>query len=191
MKAEIRVCSITEPNSHRRDEMLEVEVKSRIDLSHAREVLEGIDAKFLETEEHFDVYYNAPHRDFAESDEALRIRSVNDSQVLTYKGKKLDDTTKSREEIQTNVEAEAMIQILERLGFKETATVQKVRDVFKLGDITLCLDEVDSLGQFIEFEIISDADMEESKKRIFAMMEKFGLKPEDSIRKSYLELVME
>jgi adenylate cyclase class 2 len=33
--------------------------------------------------------------------------------------------------------------------------------------------------------------MEESKKHIFAMMEKFGLKPEDSIRKSYLELVME
>lgn len=191
MKAEIRVCSITEPNSHRRDEMLEVEVKSRIDLSHAREVLEGLDAKFLETEEHFDIYYNAPHRDFAETDEALRIRSVNDRQVLTYKGKKLDNTTKSREEIQTHVEAEAMIQILERLGFKETARVQKVRDVFKVGDITLCLDEMDSLGQFIEFEIISDADMEESKKRIFAMMEKFGLKPEDSIRKSYLELVME
>lgn len=171
--------------------MLEVEVKSRIDLSHARGVLEGLDAKFLETEEHFDIYYNAPHCDFAETDEALRIRSVNDRQVLTYKGKKLDDTTKSREEIQTHVEAEAMIQILERLGFKETARVQKVRDVFKIGDITLCLDEVDSLGQFIEFEIISDADMEESKKRIFAMMEKFGLKPEDSIRKSYLELVME
>jgi adenylate cyclase class 2 len=110
---------------------------------------------------------------------------------LTYKGKKLDDITKSREEIQTHVEAEAMIQILERLGFKETARVQKVRDVFKIGDITLCLDEVGSLGQFIEFEIISDADMEESKKHIFAMMEKFGLKPEDSIRKSYLELVME
>lgn len=171
--------------------MLEVEVKSRIDLSHAREVLKGLDAKFLETEEHFDIYYNAPHCDFAETDEALRIRSVNDRQVLTYKGKKLDDTTKSREEIQTPVEAEAMIQILERLGFKETARVQKVRDVFKIGDITLCLDEVDSLGQFIEFEIISDADMEESKKRIFAMMEKFGLQPEDSIRKSYLELVME
>jgi adenylate cyclase class 2 len=33
--------------------------------------------------------------------------------------------------------------------------------------------------------------MEESKKRIFAMMENFALKPEDSIRKSYLELVME
>jgi adenylate cyclase class 2 len=171
--------------------MLEVEVKSRIDLSYAREVLEGLDAKFLEAEEHFDIYYNAPHCDFAETDEALRIRSVNGRQVLTYKGKKLDDITKSREEIQTHVEAEAMIQILERLGFKETARVQKVRDVFKIGDITLCLDEVGSLGQFIEFEIISDADMEESKKRIFVMMEKFGLKPEDSIRKSYLELVME
>ena len=191
MKVGTRECSITVPNSHRRDEMLEVEVKSRIDLSHAREVLEGLDAKFLETEEHFDIYYNAPHRDFAKTDEALRIRSVNDRQVLTYKGKKLDDTTKSREEIQTNVEAEAAIQILERLGFKETARVQKLRDVFKIGDITICLDEVDSLGQFIEFEIISDADMEESKKRIFVMMEKFGLKPEDSIRKSYLELVME
>jgi adenylate cyclase class 2 len=171
--------------------MLEVEVKSRIDLSHAHEILDRLGAKFLETEEHFDIYYNAPHRDFAETDEALRIRSVNDRQVLTYKGKKLDDITKSREEIQTHVEAEAMIQILERLGFKETARVQKVRDVFKIGDITLCLDEVGSLGQFIEFEIISDADMEESKKHIFAMMEKFGLKPEDSIRKSYLELVME
>lgn len=170
--------------------MIEVEVKARLSLAHAREVLKELKAEFVESEEHYDIYYNAPHRDFSKTDEALRLRLVNGRSVLTYKGEKLDNLTKSREELQTTVEWDSTQAILDRLGFTKTATVEKVRDVYKVGDITVCVDQVPNLGEFIEFELFSDKSIEESRGRLFDLMEKFGLGVEDSIRKSYLELVM-
>jgi adenylate cyclase class 2 len=169
--------------------MIEVEVKARLDLAIARETLDRLGGEFVETEEHHDIYYNAPHRDFAQTDEALRLRRVNGHSVMTYKGKKLDSLTKSREELQTPVEWDETRLILERLGFTETAVVNKVRDVYKVGDITVCLDQVDSLGEFVEFELFSENSIEESRDRLFSLMGNFGLGPEDSIRQSYLELV--
>lgn len=170
--------------------MIEVEVKARLDLAHAREILKELNAEFVESEEHYDIYYNAPHRDFSETDEALRLRLVNGRSVMTYKGEKLDDLTKSREELQTTVEWDSAQAILDRLGFTKTATVEKVRDVYKVGEITVCLDQVDSLGEFVEFELFSEKSIEESRDRLFELMGSFGLGPKDSIRKSYLELVM-
>ncbi|MDK2891891.1 MAG: adenylate cyclase, class 2 [Methanohalophilus sp.] len=79
---------------------------------------------------------------------------------------------------------------MDRLGFTKAATVEKLRDVYKVGDITVCLDQVDSLGEFIEFELFSEKSIEESRDKLFELMEKFGLGVDDSIRKSYMELVM-
>jgi len=42
-----------------------------------------------------DVYYNHPARDFAVTDEAVRIRTVGPSSCITYKGPKIDATTKN------------------------------------------------------------------------------------------------
>ena len=41
-----------------------------------------------------------PCRDFAQTDEALRIRTVGDTSFVTYKGPKLDATTKTRRELE-------------------------------------------------------------------------------------------
>ena len=45
-----------------------------------------------------DEYYAHPARDFAITDEALRLRTENNLTVITYKGPKLDRETKTREE---------------------------------------------------------------------------------------------
>src|SRR5437588_1615633 len=47
-----------------------------------------------------DHYFNAPHRDFARTDEALRVRTIGATNCVTYKGPKLDRTTKTRLEIE-------------------------------------------------------------------------------------------
>ncbi len=47
-----------------------------------------------------DRYFNHPGRDFAATDEALRIRSVGNDNFVTYKGPKLSGPTKSRREIE-------------------------------------------------------------------------------------------
>ena len=52
-----------------------------------------------EPAEQVDTYFSHPARDFAATDEALRIRSIDQENFVTYKGPKLDATTKTRREI--------------------------------------------------------------------------------------------
>ena len=47
-----------------------------------------------------DRYFAHPSRDFARTDEALRLRRIGEFNFITYKGPKLDATTKTRREIE-------------------------------------------------------------------------------------------
>ena len=79
-----------------------------------------------------DHYFNHPVRDFATTDEALRIRSVGDQNWLTWKGPKIDQNTKTRREIESSLgdgskTAEEICEVLTILGFHSVAVVRKVR----------------------------------------------------------------
>ena len=172
--------------------MIEIEVKARANHERIRELLKDLGARAIGVEHHCDTYYNASHRDFSLTDEALRIRIVNGCAVLTYKGKKLDAVSKTREEFETEVDRNTMRNILLSLGFFESGVVKKTRAVFGLDDLTICLDIVDGLGEFIEVETVveSESDMEFHRARVFGFLEKLGIGQEDSIRVSYLEMLI-
>jgi len=70
--------------------MLEVELKVRVpSLDPVRESLVLKKAQFRGKIHEHDIYYNVPHRDFAQTDEAVRIRYTDDHAVVTYKGPKI------------------------------------------------------------------------------------------------------
>ena len=77
--------------------MIEVEVKAHApkDFDKLEEELLNIGAIRVRDEYQEDTYFNAPHRDFAQTDEALRIRKIknNNSEeiYITYKGAKMDE----------------------------------------------------------------------------------------------------
>jgi len=171
--------------------MLEIEVKARADHQQVKERLSAMGADFVGVQHHSDTYFNAPHRDFASTDEALRIRSVDGRSVITYKGKKLDTISKTREEFETHVDGGNARSILLALGFNESGIVKKTREVFKYRGMTVCLDKVEDIGEFMEVEITTDSDIEGHRKKIFSFLEKFGIGEKDSIRTSYLEMMLE
>ncbi|WP_292372109.1 class IV adenylate cyclase [Methanosarcina sp. UBA411] len=173
--------------------MIEIEVKVRADHSKAFPILKKIGAVKLGVEDQSDIYFAAPHRDFAKTDEALRIRSLDGQAVLTYKGPKLDGISKTREEFETPVNEAVIIQILHSLGFSEAGLVRKKREVFRTGEITVCLDAVEGLGEFLEVEIVaeSEKELETSRAKLFELLKQFGVGEKDSIRTSYLEMVLE
>ena len=105
-----------------------------------------------------DVYYNAPHRDFGVTDEAVRVRYTDDHAVITYKGAKIGASgLKAREELNTAVESgEVFEAILDRLGFTRTAEVNKWRENYQLGTTAISLDSVDELGTFVEIEVLAE-----------------------------------
>ncbi|WP_292467841.1 class IV adenylate cyclase [Methanolobus sp.] len=171
--------------------MLEIEVKARADHEQVKELLTNMGAEVIGVQRHCDTYFNAPHRDFAKTDEALRIRSVDGRSVMTYKGKKLDSVSKTREEFETEVDSSNARSILFALGFYESGVVRKKREIFKYENMTICLDKVGTFGEFIEVEITAESDVETHSKTIFSFLEKLGISENDSIRTSYLEIVLD
>ena len=173
--------------------MLEVEIKAHGANSVMERRLSDLGAVHRKDELHSDIYFNAPHRDFADTDEALRLRSVNGKTELTYKGSKLTSDSKSRFEYSTDVDPAEMTSILLALGFQKVAVVKKRRRIFELDDITLCVDNVDDVGEFIELErcVPDGYDVEEQLGYLFVMLEKLGLSKEDTTTVSYLEMLLE
>ena len=170
--------------------MIEIEVKAPLpDAGRVRERVSELGGRDFGSSIQVDEYYAHPARDFAITDEALRLRTENDLTVITYKGPKLDLETKTREEFEVSIANRAtMASILDRLGFKPVIKIAKTRQVYGLRGITVCFDSVKGLGDFIELEVDSD-DVEGGKRAIFSLMEEIGVS--GSERRSYLELLME
>lgn len=167
--------------------MLEIEVKARIPDEDALQRLEEYIAGWesLPERHQWDTYFSHPCRDFAESDEALRIRRQDEECYLTYKGPKKDDFSKTRKEIEVPT-SEGIGALLESLGFSEVHTVSKTRRPFRKGSIMLFLDEVEGLGSFLEIESLSGEDV--SAEDLLGILHDMGLESET---RSYLELLME
>jgi adenylate cyclase, class 2 len=91
--------------------MIEVEVKARSKPDTLQRVL-GLGGKLVGVEHHSDAYFNSPHHDFKESDEALRIRVKDGGSRLTYKGPKLDPETQSRLEMTVESIRESYLELL-------------------------------------------------------------------------------
>ncbi len=162
--------------------MLEVEVKAQCKGPEAK--LMSMGAKEKELQFQRDVYFNSPVRDFKKTDEAFRIRCLNGNYFLTYKGPRIDSDTKTREEIE--VPADPGVQeILEKLGFMQAAIVEKTRKVFLFESFTICVDNVLGLGEFV----VVETDDYAKKERLFEILEMLGVKREETITESYLELL--
>ncbi|QLC32663.1 class IV adenylate cyclase [Halarchaeum sp. CBA1220] len=177
--------------------MYEVEVKVPADHGDVRDALESVGAAERGTVEQADTYYDAPHRDFAETDEALRVRRVREAGAedadarITYKGPKVDSESKAREEIETGVADGADAGALfEALGFAPAATVRKTRTYYDYEEYTVVLDDVEGLGQFVEVERESE-DVASAREGAFDVLRRLGLDPDDQIRTSYLGLLLE
>ncbi len=176
--------------------LIEVEVKASVkDFVDVREKLLQIGAVKIKKEHQKDFYYNAPHKDFGETDEALRIRQIPKNGkkriILTYKGAKMDDVSKTRKEIEVDVsEVENTALILENIGFRRAATVKKDRDIYHLDEFIVTLDTVYDVGTFVEIEteVHEDEDTSESLQKIFDIYQKLGIE-KGFERRSYLELM--
>lgn len=173
--------------------MLEVEIKARVpDLGAIRERLiahaGGSPAPRVHER---DIYYAAPHRDFGETDEALRLRFSKETWTLTYKGEKLKSyRAKAREELNCRVESGALMEeILLRLGFSKVAEVEKWREYYLFRGATVSLDEVKGLGTFVEIEAPGLPAGQDPEGYVREIAGEIGVTGEP-ILSSYLELLL-
>ncbi len=174
--------------------MYEVEVKVQADHQDVRASLEERRADFLGVVDQRDTYYSHPDRDFTTTDEALRLRHESgpdmDQTRVTYKGPLVEAESKTRLEIETGVDnGAAMARLLEELGFLSVETVEKRRERFRAGNYLVVLDAVDGLGEFVEVETEADA-VAPARDGALELLRDLGLDPDEQIRASYLELLL-
>ena len=178
----------------------EVENKYPVrDLSGMIDRLQQLGAQFRDTVDQTDLYFAHPVRDFAKTDEALRIRRVGSVNCVTYKGPRIDETTKTRKELEVRLvdgvdHFAQYVQLLEVLGFRRVAEVSKRRQLgtYRQGetDVELALDDVRKVGTFIELEIVAAVEqLNAAQDTLKQLAKELGLaEPE---RRSYLELLLE
>ena len=145
-----------------------------------------------------DQYFAHPARDFVRTDEALRIRMVGGESFVTYKGPKLDATTKTRREIELPLyvddrDGSQFAELLSALGFTPVAAVRKERRGFQIRrdphEVHGALDNVESVGTFVELELLADeAGLNAARRTISKLADELELGPAE--RRSYLELLL-
>ena len=177
----------------------EVEQKHRVeDLEMLQKRLQELGVALSRPIPQSDQYFSHPARDFATTDEALRIRTSGDEGFITYKGPKLDSTTKTRREIELPIGSggdrrEQFNELLVALGFQPVATVRKQRRKFKLAyrghDVEGALDDVEQVGTFVELELLADESTLEEKKLVIQTLAD-ELRLGRSERRSYLEMLL-
>ncbi len=147
-----------------------------------------------------DLYLSHPSRDFATSDEALRLRRDGQTNHITYKGPRRAGPTKTREEIEIpfaeGPEGRAdMARLFERLGFTPVLEVRKTRLTYRLRyhgrPIVVALDKVENLGAFAEVEALAanEADLPAAQDAVRTLAGELGLT--DLEPRSYLRMVLE
>ncbi len=164
---------------------VETEVKLRLaSPEHARALLARFGASRVEAR-HFED--NQLFDDAAASLRArgatLRLRRTPARATLTYKGaRRPSEGLKTREERETNVaDADATQAILQGLGLSPVFRYQKYREVWRLGETEVVVDET-PIGSFLEIEGEAAA--------IHSVASSLGFSPRDYLAESYPALFL-
>ncbi len=179
----------------------EVEVKYRgVDRETLIKKLDALNAQGGPTSVQEDAYLKHPSRDFAQTNEAFRIRRVGASNYITYKGPRQPGPTKTREEIEIafapgDETYHALVRLLHSLGFQPAATVRKTRSVYAIRfggcDIEVAIDDVEGLGTFAEVEVLvaNDEGLAAAQTAVLALSRELELVQVEP--RSYLRMVLE
>lgn len=189
--------------------MYEVEQKYRVaDPSILEARLVALAARFREPIHQVDRYFAHPCRDFARTDEALRLRRVGDLVAVTWKGPRIDSAVKTRRELELGLAQvpplpggprggqatlDRWSELLEALGFRPVQEVAKRRRPARVPwrgtEVEVALDSVAGLGEFLELELqASPGELPQAAACIESLARELGCT--DCERRSYLELVL-
>ena len=144
--------------------MLEVELKSVVDdLARRRAAIEAAGATLVFDGRLEDRRYDSPDRALTARDHVLRVRVYRDAAgtraQLDFKGPtQRDDGYKVREEIESHVsDADALVAILDRLGYVVTIAIDRDIVQYDLGGAMIRFERYPRMDDLVEVEGDRDA----------------------------------
>jgi adenylate cyclase class 2 len=142
-----------------------------------------------------DIYYSSKHKDFIESEECLRIRTVDGLSEITWKPpscadmKVADEFWKEEVDLQIKSQHDVAKRLLTALDFFEVAIVEKQRTSYEgPNGVEVSLDLVSSVGTFVEIEV-KHSDANQGKEIIRQIAVEIGVSNYEICRTPYRDLV--
>lgn len=169
---------------------VEIEAKLKVDsLVEIEQRLTELGAEFVAEQLQTDSLLDDDRETLSATDRCLRIRrqTVDDHKrcFLGYKGGTEAGNFKKKQEIETEVkDAESLARLLAALGYEEKLIVEKRRRLWRLGGCEVALDELPTLGEFVEIEGPDDETIADVQARL-------ELSRLPHVAKSYAEMIME
>ncbi len=166
----------------------EIETKLRVEsFDKLRKTLAELTGSSPIEQKQCDDYYDNPEHRLRKTDKCLRIRRqwIDGAleAFLTYKGPREQSCFKSRTEVNIILDdPDAVDKMLVGLGFEKAISFEKLRQVWKVEDCEVALDELPAVGFFVEIEG-PDAD---AIKKVQA---KLALRELEHVSESYADLI--
>lgn len=174
--------------------MREIEVKARVkNMDNLLKKAQAMNITFGDPIVQDDTTYET---DLSKDDpnwNIFRIRKQLGVNTLTMKYRASSRSRDNHERETVIEDPKEVADMLERVGYKVSVKIKKVRRIVKYNGIELCLDEVDSLGSFIEAEkLTSDhADVDSIQSDLWNLLSKLGVEDSERVHQGYDTLMQE
>jgi len=164
------------------------EIKARSNrLDEIREYLKNQDARHKGTDHQIDTYYRV-------STGRLKLRQGNVETNLIHYNRPNTSAPKKSEVLLYQPGESAHLKAILNKAHDTLCVVDKVREIYFIGNVKFHLDTVQGLGTFVEIEAIDETnelDYQIILKQCTDYMEKLKIEDADLISVSYSDLIMQ
>ncbi len=164
-----------------------IEIKARCaDLESVRAVLAEYGARRVGLDRQVDTY-------FAVADGRLKLRRGNIEQNLIYYRRPDGNAPKKSEVFLSPCDDPDSLGALLREAFGVKCVVDKQREIYFHRNVKLHVDQVESLGSFVEIEVIEESDIVDEKEmrlECLRWMDRLGISADDLVAVSYSDMLI-
>ncbi|MDZ7723589.1 MAG: class IV adenylate cyclase [candidate division KSB1 bacterium] len=122
----------------------------------------------------------------------LRILSKDNGVLIFYNRPDITGPKPSEYHITSTHEPDRLLYILER-SYGSCGKVKKTRRLYLIGRTRIHLDQVENLGEFLEFEVVlkENENMTEGKTKANELIKAFNISAKDLISSAYVDMIKE
>lgn len=172
--------------------MREIEIKVRVDnfntiLSRMKDLNIQVSPPIIQK----DTVYKFSNKYGNFSKDTLRIRDEKDHLEVTLKIR--NSRSSDNTEISFGVtKKESVSEFFNYIGATEIFTIKKTRRTATYKECTICLDKVDNLGSYVEFEMLSTGTVDPAivTNKLKEYANELGLNPNDVIEEGYTNMLI-
>lgn len=165
---------------------INIEIKASLDnissCIDTAKSLSGSDPEVIKQEDYFFSCENGRLK--------LRIFSSSKGELIFYNRKNDSGPKTSEYFISETNEPNRLLQLLEK-SYGIRGVVKKTRKLFLIGRTRVHIDQVENLGDFLEFEVVlsNEEDTNTGKQEAHRLMNQFGIEKGSLIDCAYIDLI--